>query len=250
MNRVMALCALFIAGIAGWLVWWPAAGAPILAYHQVSPADEIYSVTADQFEEQMSYLQQQGYTPIDLQQLSDHFDGKMSLPDKPIIITFDDGYEDNLLAALPIMEKYNMRSTVFIATSLVGTPDYLSWQQIAEMQARNTEIGSHTMTHVGLGSVSTDQQRLEIVGSKAALEQHLGKPIYFFAYPYGQFTPITQQLLREAGYRGACSGIAGLNNKGVDVYALKRVNVPHPKYGLWEFRLRLLRANMYSKLGI
>ncbi|MBC8016465.1 MAG: polysaccharide deacetylase family protein [Sporomusaceae bacterium] len=250
MNRVMALCALVIVCIISWLMWWPAAGVPILAYHQVSPADEIYSVTGVQFEEQMSYLQEQGYTPINLQQLFDSYDGKGSLPDKPIIITFDDGYEDNLLAALPIMEKYNMRSTVFIITDMVGTSEYVSWQQIAEMQARNTEIGSHTMNHVGLGSVSADQQRLEILGSKKALEQHLGKPINFFAYPYGQFTPITQQLLREAGYRGACSGIAGLNSKGVDFYALKRVNVPHPRYGLWEFRLRLLRANLYSKLGI
>ena len=250
MNRIMALCALLITCIAGWLVWWPAVGVPILAYHQVSAADEIYSVTAAQFEEQMNYLHENGYTSIHLQQLNDSFEGKFILPDKPIVITFDDGYEDNLLAALPIMEKYDMQSTIFIATSLVGTPDYLSWQQIADIQARNTEIGSHTMTHVGLASVSAEQQRFEIRGSKAALEQHLGKPIIFFAYPYGQFTPITQQLLREAGYLGACSGIPGLNRKGVDVYALKRVNVPHPRYGLWEFRLRLLRANLYSKLGI
>lgn len=249
MNNVLALCALVIAGIVSWLAW-PAAGVPILAYHQVSLDDDIYSVTADQFEQQMSYLSENGYTPIDLQQLFDSYEGKVTLPKKPIIITFDDGYKDNFLAALPIMEKYNMRSTVFVITDLVGTPEYLSWQQIAEMQERHTEIGSHTMKHVGLGSVSADQQRIEIVGSKAALEQQLGKPIKFFAYPYGQFTSVTEQLLREAGYQGACSGIAGLNNKGVDAYALKRVNVPHPKYGLAEFRLRLLRANIYSKLGI
>lgn len=249
MNRVMALCALFMMCIVSWL-GWPAAGVPILAYHQVSPDDDIYSVTVTQFEEQMRYLSEHGYTPIDLQQLFDFYEGKATLPDKPIIITFDDGYEDNYLTALPIMEKYNMRSTEFVITSLVGTPDYLSWQQISDMQARHTEIGSHTMTHVGLGDVSAEEQRREIVGSKAILEQHIGKPINFFAYPYGQFTPITEQLLREAGYQGACSGIAGLNSKGVDVYALKRVNVPHPKYGLGEFRLRLLRANIYSKLGI
>lgn len=249
MNRVMVFFILFIMGMASWLAW-PAAGVPILAYHEVSPADDIYSVTADQFEEQMRYLEEHGYTSIDLQQLFDSYEGNFILPNKPIIITFDDGYENNFLAALPIMEKYNMRSSVFIITEMVGTPEYISWQQVAEMQARHTEIGSHTMTHVGLGSVSAEQQRLEIVGSKAALEQHLNKPIKFFAYPYGEFTSVTEQLLREAGYQGACSGIAGLNNKGVDAYALKRVNVPHPKYGLWEFRMRLLRANLYSKLGI
>jgi len=248
MNRVLALSGFFVMCILSWLVW-AGPGVPILAYHQVSEADDIYSVTAMQFEEQMSYLQEKGYTAISLEELFDFYEGKMSLPDKPIIITFDDGYEDNFLAALPIMEKYNMRSTVFIITGLVGTPDYLSWQQIAAMQASHTEIGSHTVSHIALGDSSPEQQRREIATSKAILEKYVGT-VKFFAYPYGQFTAITQQILREAGYLGACSGIAGLNSKGVDVYALKRVNVPHPKYGLGEFRLRLLRANIYSKLGI
>jgi len=248
MNRVLALSAFFVICIMSWLVW-PNQGVPILAYHQVSEADDIYSVTGVQFEEQMAYLQEQGYTAISLEQLFDFYDGNVTLPDKPIIITFDDGYEDNFLAALPIMEKYNMRSTIFIATGLVGTPEYLSWQQIAEMQAGHTEIGSHTVTHVSLDGISPDQQRREIVDSKAMLEKHVGA-VKFFAYPYGQFTPMTQEILGEAGYLGACSGIAGRNSKDTPVYALKRINVPHPKYGLGEFRLRLLRANIYSKLGI
>ncbi|MBP2627915.1 MAG: polysaccharide deacetylase [Firmicutes bacterium] len=248
MNRLMALSAFIVICILSWLVW-PGPGVPILAYHQISEADDIYSVTAAQFEEQMSYLQDKGYTAISLEQLYYYYNGKISLPDKPIIITFDDGYEDNLLAALPIMEKYNMRSTVFVVSGLVGTSEYLSWQQIAEMQVRHTEIGSHTVSHISLGDTSPDQQRREVIDSKAILEQHVGS-VKFFAYPFGQFTPITEEILREAGYLGACSGIAGLNPKGVDTYALKRVNVPHPKYGLGEFRLRLLRANIYSKLGI
>jgi len=249
MNRVLALSAFFVICIVSWLVW-PGAGVPILAYHQVSEeTDDIYSVTGVQFEEQMAYLHEKGYTPISLGQLFDFYEGKAVLPDKPIIITFDDGYEDNFLVALPIMEKYKMHSTVFIITSLVGTPDYLSWQQIADMQGRQTEIGSHTVTHVALDELSSDEQRHEIVDSKVMLEKHVG-PVKFFAYPYGQFTSTTQQILGEAGYLGACSGIPGLNRKDVPVYALKRVNVPHPKYGLGEFRLRLLRAHIYSKLGI
>jgi len=131
----------------------------------------------------------------------------------------------------------------------VGTTEYLSWQQIAEMQGRHTEIGSHTVSHIALGDSSPDEQRYEVATSKAILEQHIG-PVKFFAYPYGQFTPITQQILSEEGYLAACSGIPGLNSKDTPVYALKRINVPHPRYGLGEFRLRLLRANIYSKLGI
>lgn len=249
MNKVVALGVCLVVFIGSWLAL-PTAGVPILAYHQVRDDDDLYSVKVAQFEEQMSYLASQGYNGISLEELFDAYEGKTKLPSNPIIITFDDGYEDNFLTALPIMEKYHMRSTVFVVSALVGTPEYLSWQQISQMQERHTEIGSHTVSHVGLSSLNPDQQRREIVDSKIILEQHIGKTVQFLAYPYGQFAPITQQLLREAGYKGACSGNAGLNSKGVDVYALKRVNVPQPQYGLGEFRLRLFRAHLYSKLGI
>lgn len=249
MNKVVALGVCFVLCILSWLVF-PTSSVPILAYHQVSDADDIYSVTATQFEEQMNYLSSKGYTGISLEELFSFYEGKGTLPRNPIVITFDDGYEDNFLTALPIMEKYHMRSTVFVVSGLVGTPEYLSWQQIAEMQERHTEIGSHTVSHIGLSTLNAESQRREIVDSKSILEKHIGRPVQFLAYPYGQFSPITEELLGEAGYKGACSGIAGLNSKGMDVYALKRVNVPHPRYGLWEFRLRLFRAHLYSKLGI
>lgn len=249
MSRVKRFGMLVVVILAGWLIW-PTAGVPILAYHQVGEADDIYSVTADQFEYQMEYLSKNGYTAISLKELFDFYDGKSNLPEKPIVITFDDGYEDNYLTALPIMEKYKMRSTVFVVPSLVGTTEYLSWQQISEMRERQTEIGSHSMSHVAMNEISTVEQYREIGESRTVLEEHLGQPVLFFAYPYGQFTGITEQILWESGYRGACSGITGLNSKGVDAYALKRLNVPHPRMGLWEFRLRLLRANLYSKLGI
>lgn len=249
MNKYLAFGALFLVVILGWLCW-PNNAVPMLAYHQVSELDDIYSVTPSQFEEQMEYLQKNGYHAISLEDLFNSYEGKGYLPAKPVIITFDDGYADNYLAALPIMEKHNMSATVFIVPSLIGTLDYLSWEQVVQMQERHTEIGSHTMSHVGMNEISAEEQRLEAATSKAALEQQLGKPILFFAYPYGQFSTTAQQILKETGYKGACSGIAGLNDKNTNSYALKRINVPQPKYGLWEFRLRLLRAHLYSKLGL
>lgn len=249
MNKVLVLCACVVAGLMIWM-FSPTAGVPILAYHQVGDTNDIYSVSAAQFEEQMSYLASAGYHAISLEELFSAYEGKTKLPSNPIVITFDDGYEDNLLTALPIMEKYHMRSTVFVVAGLVGTTEYLSWQQVLTMQEHHTEIGSHTLSHVGLSSLTPEQQRHEMIESKARLEKHIGRPVQFLAYPYGEFSPITKQLLAETGYKAACSGIAGLNLKGNDVYALKRVNVPQPKYGLGEFRLRLFRAHLYSKLGI
>jgi peptidoglycan/xylan/chitin deacetylase (PgdA/CDA1 family) len=250
MNKYLVLGALLIIIIFGWLVW-PVNAVPILAYHQVGDIDDdIYSITASQFEEQLAYLKKNGYHAISFEDLFNFYDGQGKLPTKPVIITFDDGYEDNYITALPILEKYNMSATVFIVPNLIGTEDYLSWQQVTEMQRRHTEIGSHTMSHIAMDEISEEQQRWEASESKTVLEQHMGKPIRFFAYPFGSFTTATERILKEAGYRGACTGITGLNDQRTDAYALRRINVPKPKYGMWEFRLRLFRANLYSKLGL
>lgn len=249
MNKYLASGVLFVIIILGWLVW-PVSAVPILAYHQVGDIDDMYSITASQFEEQMAYLTRNGFHTISLEELFNFYDGKGKLPDKPVIITFDDGYEDNYLTALPILEKYNMSATVFIVPNLIGTEEYLSWQQVGEMQQRHTEIGSHTLSHIAMDEISEEQQRREASQSKLVLEHHVGKPIRFLAYPFGQFNAATKQILKETGYLGACTGLPGLNDKSTDAYALKRINMPKPKYGLWEFRLRLFRANLYSKLGI
>ncbi len=235
--------------VAIWLAY-PAAGVPILAYHMVSDEPEVYSVNQGDFETQMRYLAEQGYAAISLAELFDAAAGKAALPARPVIITFDDGYEDNYSSALPIMEKYGMKATVFVIAGSVGQPGYLSWQQIQDMHNRHTEIGSHTMTHVALNELTPPDLIREVVESKTLLEENLHVPVDFLAYPYGQFNTAVKETLRQAGYRGACSGIAGLNLWGGDPYALKRVNIPRPRYGLWEFRLRLLRASVYSKLGI
>lgn len=228
----------------------PGAGVPILAYHQVGDLPEIYSVTADEFDQQMQFLQTHGYTAISLAELfAAKKDGKQ-LPDNPVIITFDDGYADNYLAALPILEKHGMKGTVFVISGQVGQPDYLTWPQLKEMQARGIEIGSHTHSHVALTEIGPPQLQDELQRSKQILETKLGTPVEFLAYPYGQFNTQTIAALEQAGYTGACTGDPGLATTTGNAYKLKRVNVPKPKYGLWEFRLRLLRAQIYAKLSL
>jgi len=253
----LALSAFFlIALILLWLIY-PVSGVPILAYHMINNDEEIYSVSPADFDKQMKYLAQKGYTAISLAELMDAREGKSELPQKPIIISFDDGYDDNLLTAVPIMEKYGLKATVFVISGSVGQPNYLTWEQVRELQARRTEIGSHTSNHVALGELNLQDRQFEVVNSKAVLEEHLGTPVEFLAYPYGSYDAAMPEVLRQAGYRGACTGLPGLNKyiaqgepTPASNYLLKRVNVPQPKYGLWEFRLRLIRAEVYSKLGI
>lgn len=221
-------------------------GVAILAYHRVCDDNEIYSVSPQQFAQQMQYLKQQGYTAISLAEMADAFSGGKKLPAKPIVITFDDGYADNLLTALPIMEQYGMKATVFIIAGSVGQPEYLSWEQAAQLQLRGVEIGSHTLNHVALSEVNSAQKMDELLQSKKLLEGQLTTPVNFLAYPYGQFDASLYPVLQQTGYRGACTGIAGLNFASDMPYGWKRINVPRPKFGMWEFRARLLRAQLLS----
>jgi peptidoglycan/xylan/chitin deacetylase (PgdA/CDA1 family) len=248
-SRNLLAGALFIIIVLLYFIY-PSKGVPILAYHQINDSDEIYCVSPVDFAQQMSYLKDNGYTAITLAQLRAYMLGEAVLPNNPIVITFDDGYEDNYTIALPILEKYGLKATVFVISDSVGQPGYLSWDQLTMMIARGTEIQSHTASHVALGEVDVPTKQQEVSESKKNLEQRLGRPVEFLAYPFGSFDAETVQALKAAGYKGACSGIVGLNRPGGDLYSLKRIGVSHGKLGLWEFRLRLLRAIVYSKLGL
>lgn len=242
----LALVSIFIV----WLLVYPAAGVPVLAYHMVSSVPERYSIFPEEFDEQMRYLTDNGYKAVSLAEMVDGLAGRGQLPAKPVVITFDDGYRDNLTTALPIMEKYGLRGTVFVIASQVGQADYLTWDEIKEMQRRGTEIGSHTVSHAVLTDITLPEREREVRLSKEMIEDQLGTKVEFLAYPFGQFDASMFDILQQAGYRGACTGLAGQNKSGVNPYALKRVNVPLPRFGLWEFRIRLLRAEIYSKLGL
>ncbi|WP_084574220.1 polysaccharide deacetylase family protein [Sporomusa malonica] len=248
MIRIIKAAAALMLLFVFWLLA-PGAGVPLLAYHQVSSVPEVYSIDPDQFEEHMRYLSSHGYTAISLAELFASKNGVQPLPPNPVIITFDDGYADNCLTALPIMEKYGMKATVFVIAGQVGQPEYLTWDQIRFMQAKGIEIGSHTYSHIALSDLDQPKLMDELTRSKQVIETNLGKPVDFLAYPFGQYNANTITGVKQAGYVGACTGLPGLGTTKDDAYQLKRVNIPRPKYGLWEFRLRLLRAQIYAMLS-
>ncbi len=238
-----------LSGLA-WFLFVTPIGVPILAYHKISNDDNVYSIPPELFDSQMQYLAENGFTAISLPQLADGLAGKSVLPTKPVVITFDDGYEDNFTTALPILEKYGLRAAVFIAVNKVGQAGYLSWEQIQSMQERSIDIGSHTLSHTDLTTLSHAQWEQEIRNSKLEMEQRLRKPVTFLAYPHGQFSPAMFEYLKRAGYNGAFSGITGLNFKDTNLYELKRISIFGPTLDLWSFRLRLARSNIESLMRI
>ena len=229
-------------------------GFPILEYHTVTKTPDIdskrYNVPPDEFNAQLDYLEQNGYNTITPLEFMKAKHNKMQLPDKPIILTFDDGYEDNYLEMLPILEAHGMKAAVYVITNELGKPGYLTFDELRDMQNRGIEIGSHTANHRPLVGLTPYDLQHEIAASKLFLEWNGIKTVFSLSYPNGMYNSEVIEMLKNEKYLTAVTGDAGLNNLNTNPYLLQRVNIPQPRFGLFEFRMRLLKAEIAAKLGI
>lgn len=238
-----------------WLTMTPAPqGVLVLEYHHI--CDEIgddggaYAVPPADFQEQLDYLRAEGYTTITMQDFARAKKGKQELPEKPVILTFDDGYEDNYTVLLPILEERGMQGTVYMITNSIGRKGYLSWNQLRDMQNRGIELGSHTANHQPLTSLDREKQAEEMKLSKLLMEWNGLRTIFTFSYPNGAYDEGMPALLKENEYLTAVTGDGGLNNFQTNPYLLQRINIPRPRLGLTEFKLRIFKAEALTKLGI
>jgi peptidoglycan/xylan/chitin deacetylase (PgdA/CDA1 family) len=207
---------------------------PILMYHYISmpPADaDIYrrdlSVTPTLFESQLKYLIDAGYHAITLDDLLYALAQGRELPAKPVILTFDDGYEDNFTNAFPLLQKYNMVGHFFIISDFVNQErsGYMTWTQIEEMAAAGQQFGSHSRDHPSLKGQSDDYLVWQALGGKEALEAHLGQHPRWISYPAGQYDDRTIAVYESAGYWGGLTTQQGATHTLDDIFELKRVRV-------------------------
>ncbi len=204
--------------------WWRrkvTGGIPVLMYHKVGTAPKGSQlgklwVTTAEFREQMLYLKQNGYTTLNFCDMRDIELGKMKRPEKPVVVTFDDGYANNYTDAYPVLRELGLKGCIFLVYETIDShnswhnPDsepwvpMLTWAQVKEMQDSGVvEFGSHTMKHRNLPTIPLDQVRWELTESKKRIEEKLGREMVGFAYPYGAgaFVPEVRKAAREAGYR-------------------------------------------------
>lgn len=239
----------------------------ILAYHSVHPRRrDPLSIIPGAFVWQMEFLATHDFTVVGLKERVEGMVDRRPLPSKSVILTFDDGYLDNYVYAYPILRRLGFPATVFVITRLVGTDeilephlsmcsyggtreDYriLGWQEIQEMGGERVTFGSHSVTHPWLTDVAPEQVEWEVATSKAMLEKNLGRPVEFFCYPGGRFTPDIIESVKMAGYRGAVVTPSG---PGVvdSQFTLKRVGIyRHDTMRSFRFKLtpafRRLREN-------
>ena len=198
---------------------------PVLMYHAVSDnpwGDTTLFVSIKNFELQMKYLYDNGYTPLFLCEIDN-----AKIYDKPIVITFDDGYKNIYDYAYPILKKYNIKSSFYLITDWLDGETYITPQMAIELdKSKLFEIGVHTKTHVKLGTLDYDTQYNEIIESKNTLEKLLNKEITTIAYPYGSYNTDTINITKSA-FDYAVTVESGFNySNKLDRLRLKRFKIP------------------------
>lgn len=198
---------------------------PILMYHVIGPPAEdeaypdLFLDTAD-FESQVDWLSENGYTAVTLVQVQNAWYDGGTLPPKPIVLSFDDGYLGQYLDAMPILEEQGWAGLL----NLKSEGSDLSPKQVKKMYRAGWEIASHTITHPDLTTLDPTALEGELVGSKRALERDLGIEIVNFCYPAGQYDQTVARAVEEAGYRGATTVNPGLADRGMP-FELNRVRI-------------------------
>ena len=251
-----AAVAALLLGAAAYMALTPVPdGVVILEYHMVEDDDGLaaderpYNVPPAEFAAQLDYLQQQGYETITMQDYMRARKGSQELPERAVALTFDDGYEDNYTEVWPLLAQRDMKATIYMVTNDIGRPRYLDWNELRGLQAHGIEIGSHTANHQPLTTLDEATQIDELRLSKLLLEWNGIHTVFSFSYPNGAYDATLPAKLQQEEYLNAVTGDAGVNTMTTDPYLLQRVNIPHPRLGLLEFKLRLWKANLFTRLG-
>lgn len=199
---------------------------PILMYHYIrnlnDPTDQIgtnLSVSPEIFDQELQIIKNSGYQSINLDQYLNN-----QLPAKPIIFSFDDGYDNAYSEAFNLLKKYGFNGTFYVITNKIGTSGYLTESQIKEMSSSGMTIGDHTLSHPNLSTASPATVKKEITLSKSRLETITGTSISNFCYPSGKYNQSVIDLLKEAGFKTATttkSPAVGFNN----YFELPRIRV-------------------------
>ncbi len=190
---------------------------PILTYHSLDDSRSVISTPPAVFRRQMEAFRARGFSGISLGTLLRAWCKGTSLPSRPMVVTFDDGYGNVLEHAAGVLREFHYGATVFAVTEYCGKENdwagqlpevprmpLLSWSGLKEWCAAGFEIGSHTLTHPDLSAISRERATREIVASKSVLEDRLGQPVVTFAYPYGLADRVARDTVART-YDGACS---------------------------------------------
>lgn len=213
---------------------------PILMYHQLQEQKASISelsVTTKSFLRQMQWLKKKGYDSISVEQLSKALNHQFSLPPKPVIITFDDGYQNVWDLAKPVLDRVGFTATVFLVPQAIGQYNIWDenksipiWPCLDKLRCRQLlesgwELGAHGWSHQSLPGLEPEALKQEIAGAKQALEQQFDRPISVFCYPFGAWDQKVKECVIKSGYTTACAISPGTKSVTEDPWALRRIYI-------------------------
>jgi peptidoglycan/xylan/chitin deacetylase (PgdA/CDA1 family) len=217
----------------------------VLMYHKVNDLPENpLTMPVSLFDEQMDQLRTLGYTVVGLDAVLDHYTRRAPLPPNAVLITFDDGYHDNLANAADVLRKYGYPAVLFVPIGYLDDRQPLpheerlaaegiinrtiEWPELADLERSGIRIESHGISHRPLADLEVDEAAREIALSKLRLEERLGRPVRAFSYVKGSeahYKPVHLSLVRQAGYDVAFTAISGANSPTTDPLQLRRYNI-------------------------
>jgi len=210
----------------------PAIRVPILMYHYIrvnpDPRDRLgfdLSVTPSDFAQQMDWLAANGYHPIDFDDLRGYLLGPGGLPERPVVLTFDDGYRDLYTTAYPILRAHGFKAVAYVVSGFVNRSENVTAEQVLEMDANGIQIGAHTVSHADLTRLSGAGLWHEVFDARVALEALIGHAVLDFCYPSGRVDDAVVQAVQAAGYLTATTTQPGLVHAAGDRYLWTRVRV-------------------------
>ncbi len=222
----------------------------VLMYHKINDEPENpVTVPVSLFDEQLAQLGELGYTPVSLDDVFAYYVDDAPLPPRAVLITFDDGYRDNLENAVPVLQRHGYPAVLFVPIGYLDGPRplpheehlagrgirnrTLQWEDLAALEAAGVRVESHGIGHRPLADLEVDEAAREITLSKLRLEEALGRPVRAFAYVKGSeahYRLVHLSLLKQAGYQLAFTSISGANGPSTDPLQLHRYNVePFPE---------------------
>jgi len=218
--------------------FWKQIGVPIITYHSIDNSNSYLSISPQIFFLQMAHLKEQGWNTITIPQLL-RYKFTTKLPEKSVVLTFDDGLQNFYKAAWPILSQFGFTATVFIPTNYIGEKawwysDYdlepltiLTWDQMKELDSHGIDIQSHGCSHNEPNSFDIDDMRYEAQQSKTILEQGLSKSIKIFCFPFGQTPPTMIEILKSCGYVASICGQEGLFRLSSNPYYIRRQSLDY-----------------------
>ena len=210
----------------------PVTYVPILLYHYIrinpNPRDRVgfsLSTPPAMFRAQMQYLADHGYHVISLHQAVVAIRNHGSLPSRPVVLTFDDGYADFFTTAIPIMRSYGFTATDFVISGRMGWYGFMTPSQVVAADGMGFTIGAHTVDHVALGALPATRAVWEMKQSKLTLEELLGHPVVDFAYPYGSYNAYVMAQAKMLGFETAVSTLYGTVHSAAQLFYLSRERI-------------------------